>query len=186
MAGMAPVESRPRKTVEDYLALPEDVRAELLDGELYMTPAPSPEHQDVVGALCVALRTFIESRGLGRVWPAPVDVHLPSGDIVQPDLVFVRAERMAIVQDAIRGVPDLAIEVLSPTRPERDRIVKKQLFAQDGVGEYWIVDPQARALEVFVLEGDRYAPAGWYTGDAAARSPTLPGLAVPLRRVFRD
>jgi Uma2 family endonuclease len=121
MASMARVRSRPRKGLADYLALPDDVAAELIDGELYVTPAPSAGHQDVLAALTVHLRPHVESRGLGRLWPAPVDVHLPAGDVVQPDLVFVRRERLAIVRDAILGVPDLAVEVLSPTRLERDR-----------------------------------------------------------------
>ena len=185
MAGMAPVRSRPRKTVQDFLALGAAVRAELIDGELYVTPAPSPDHQDVVGALYVHLRAFVEARGLGRAWVAPLDVYLPSGDIVQPDLVFVQKERLRIAQDAIRGAPDLAIEVLSPSRPERDRIVKKQLFAANGVGEYWIVDPPARSVEVFVRVDDDYAPAGWFEHEATVSSPALAGLAIPLGTIFR-
>ena len=88
-----------------------------------------------------------------------------------------------------RGVPDLAVEVLSPSRSERDRIVKKQLFARCGVPEYWIVDPPARSVEVFVLEGDAYAPAGWFTGEATVASPSLPGSSLrspnTLRRCSR-
>jgi len=185
MAGMAPVQSRPRKTVADYLALPDGVLAELIDGELYVTPAPSPGHQDVVGSLYVHMRAFVESSKLGRVFLSPIDVYLPSGDIVQPDLIVIDAQRTGIIQDAIRGVPDLAIEVLSPTRPERDRIVKKKLFAASGVGEYWIVDPASRAIEVFTLEGDEYVPAGWFTDASTVASPALPGLRVPLAEVFR-
>lgn len=185
MSGMAPVRSRPRKTIEDYLALPHDTLAELIDGELYVTPGPSPKHQDVVGALHVHLRTFAESTGLGRAYLSPIDVYLPSGDIVQPDLIVIRAERMRIVQDVIRGIPDVAIEVLSPSRPERDRLIKKQLFASNGIPEYWIVDPESRAVEVFSLDGTSYAPAGWFTDAATVLSPSLGALAIPLRTIFR-
>lgn len=185
MAGMAPVRSRPRSTVEDYLALPDDTLAELIDGELYVTPAPSPNHQDVVLSLCLHLRGFVEANELGRAYVSPVDVYLPSGDIVQPDVIFIRKERMHIAKDAIRGVPDVAIEVVSPSRPERDRFVKKQLFANNGVPEYWIVDPSARSIEIFVLEGDAYAPAGWFTDTATVVSPSLEGLRIPLATVFR-
>lgn len=186
MADMAQLRSRPRKTVDDYLALGEDVVAELIDGELYVTPAPTPRHQDVVGALYVHLRTHVEEAQLGRVYLAPVDVYLSGGDIVQPDLIFLRAERLNVVQEVIRGAPDLAIEVLSRSRPERDRIIKKDLYAANGVGEYWLVDPEARAVEVFALVEDRYMAAGWFTGEASIVSPSLPELELPLRSVFRD
>jgi Uma2 family endonuclease len=185
MAGMAEVLSRPRKTVEDYLALPDDVLAELIDGELYVTPAPTPNHQDVVGALHVHLRTHVEREELGRVYVAPVDVYLPTGDIVQPDLVFVRADRQHVIQDAIRGVPDVAVEVISPSRPERDRIVKRALFARNGIQEFWLVDPAARSVEVFVLREGAYVGAGWFREKAVVVSPALPGLEIPLETVFR-
>ena len=76
-------------------------------------------------------------------------------------------------------------EVLSPNRPERDRIVKKGLFAANGVGEYWIVDPASRSVEVFALEEAEYAPAGWFTDAQTVVSLTLPGLRIPLSDVFR-
>lgn len=185
MSGMAHVQSRPRKTVEDYLALPNDVVAELIDGELYVTPAPSLDHQDVAGALYLALRLFVEPTKWGRAYISPVDVYLPSGDIVQPDVIAIRQERMQIAQNVVRGIPDVAIEVISPSRPERDRFVKKQLFAVNGVPEYWIVDPAARSIEVFQLDNGVYAPAGWFTGEATVVSPTVTGLEIPLTSVFR-
>ena len=105
--------------------------------------------------------------------------------IVQPDVVFIRQERMHITQTVIRGGPDLAIEVISPARPERDRFIKKRLYESNGVPEYWIADPSARSIEVFTLEGSAYEPAGWYTDDMTVTSPSLPGLEVPLLAVFR-
>ena len=119
MGGMASETTRPRKTVEDYLALPDDVRAELIEGELYMTPAPRPRHQTAVGQILTYMNIHVRAAGLGRVYSAPMDVHLPSGDIVQPDLLFIRRANLEIVQDWIRGVPDLLVEVISPSHPER-------------------------------------------------------------------
>jgi Uma2 family endonuclease len=185
MRAMAPALRRPPKTVEDYLRLPDDVRAELLDGELYyVTPAPSPSHQTVVVNLVRHLAGFVARRRLGRVFVSPIDVYLPRGAIVQPDVLFVRADRMHVVQDAIRGAPDLVIETLSPSRRERDRIVKKRLYAEAEVPEYWIVDLEARAVEVFALAAGAFEPAGWFTGDDAVRSRVLEGLRLPLARIF--
>ena len=182
---MARAATRPRKTVDDYLALPDDVRAELLEGDLYVTPAPRPDHQRVAGRGLRALAPFVERAALGELFIAPVDVYLPSGDIVQPDLVFVATGQAAIVRDdAIRGAPRLLVEVLSRSHPERDRIVKHALYARNGVAEYWIVDPDARSVEVFVLAGERYEPRGWYTQSARIVSPSLPGLDLPVSRLF--
>ena len=185
MSTMAQPASRPRKTVEDYLALPDDVRAELIGGELYVTPSPRSRHQDTCLQLCRLLAEHVESEDMGRVWIAPLDVHLPSGDIVQPDLLFVRTERMEIVPDWVRGAPDLVVEVVSPGHPERDRWVKRQLYARNGVPHYWIVDPDERSIEALVLEGDTYRGEAYVTGDAVLRPKTFPGLEVPLGRVFR-
>jgi Uma2 family endonuclease len=185
MVFMAPPATRPAKTVQDYLALPDDVRAELIAGELYVTPAPRPNHQRVVQRALRALAPFLECEGLGEILVAPVDVHLPSGGIVQPDLVFVGSEQASIVgEEAVHGAPHLLIEVVSYAHSERDRIVKYHLYEKNGVAEYWIVDPEERSLEVFVLVGRRFEPRGWFTGDDAVISPSLPGLALPVQRLF--
>lgn len=177
--------TRPPKTIEDYRALPDDVRAELIAGELYVTPAPRPEHQRVVPRIWRALTEYSDATEAGEVFIAPVDVHLPTGDIVQPDLVFVAtAQQTNVREDAIHGAPRLLVEVLSPSHPERDRIVKMELYARSGVAEYWIVDPAERSVEVFQLDAGRYRPAGWFTGVAQIVSPTLTDLAVPVAAFF--
>jgi Uma2 family endonuclease len=177
--------TRPPKTIEDYLALPDDVRAELIAGELYVTPAPRPDHQRAVLRLGLALAPHVESEGLGEVFLSPVDVHLPSGEVVEPDVVFIAAAQKDIVRtDAIHGAPRLLVEVLSPSHPERDRIVKMDLYARNDVFEYWIVDPAERSVEVFQLDAGRYRPAGWFTSMAQIVSPTLTDLAVPVAEFF--
>jgi Uma2 family endonuclease len=177
---------RSPKTIDDYRALPDDVRAELIRGEIYVTPSPSARrHQDVVGEIYVHLKPHVESRGLGRVYLSPVDVHLPSGDVVGPDLVHVARERLHIVADVITGIPDLAIEVVSPSHPERDRIVKRCLYAENGVPEYWIVEPDSRAIQVLRLDGGEYRPAGYFTAESHLVSPTIPALRMPVGGLFR-
>ena len=109
------------------------------------------------------LRDFVRGRSLGRVYVAPFDVHLPSGDIVEPDVIFVTTAKLGIVQGWIRGVPDFVVEVLSPDGIERDRIVKRVLYAKNGIREYWLVD--ARGADIgfgdtnFDLEN--HDPSAW-------------------------
>lgn len=183
--GMATLQRRPRKTVEDFMKLPEDVRAELIDGEIYvMSPSPRERHQASLGCLHLRLGAHVESRKLGRVYLGPFDVHLPTGDIVQPDLVFVAQANLGIVQDWIRGTPDLVIEVVSPERPERDRIVKRDLYARNGVPEFWLVDPEDQAIEVLRLVDGRYAPAGYYRVGETLRSAALPSFELRVMEVF--
>jgi Uma2 family endonuclease len=184
MTGMAPPESPPRKTLEDYLALPDVVRAELIGGELYVTPSPTPRHQEASDNLMLVLGGYVRRRGLGRMYSAPLDVHLPSGDVVQPDLLFVATASEGIVQDWIRGVPDLVVEVLSPSNAERDRIVKRDVYAQSGVPEYWIVDPEARSIQVLRHEAGTYRPAGWFRSGDRVRSETWPDLDLPVDEAF--
>lgn len=182
---MADPTTRPHKTRDDYLALPDEICAELIRGELYVTPSPRPRHQRVVTRLVREISRSLEQRGGGEAFVAPLDVHLPSGDIVQPDVIVVADAQAAIVRtDAVHGVPALLVEVLSSTHPERDRIVKLDLYAQNGVPEYWIVDPVARSVEVFRRAEDRYEPAGWFTGTSAVVSGTFPDLVVSAHRLF--
>ena len=121
MAAMAHARSRPPKTVEDYMALPDDVRAELIGGELYVTPAPTTGHQDAAGQIYRLLSSYAETATGGMAYIAPVDVYLPTGDIVQPDVVYVAEQNRHIIGDTIQGAPDLVVEVVSPSNAERDR-----------------------------------------------------------------
>jgi Uma2 family endonuclease len=175
---------RPRKTLEDFMRLPEGTLAELIDGELLMSPTPKPMHQQIVGNLFFLLKSHIDSASLGRVFVAPLDVHLPSGDIVEPDIIFIEKMNLGIIQDWIRGAPDLLVEVLSPTGVERDRFVKHKLYGENGVREYWIVDPGAKAVEIFSLAGNQYEPNGYVESDEMIESPLLPQFRVQVADLF--
>jgi len=178
--------SRPKKTVDDFMALGGEVRAELITGELYVTPSPTSWHQHIVTNLCLILAPHIRNGRLGSTWVAPLDVHLPSGDIVEPDLIFVRRANRSIIQEWIRGVPDLLVEVVSPSNVERDRIVKRDLYARNQVPEYWIVDPDARTVEVLCLgEGD-YLASGYFGPGSELVSSALPDLRLSIDDVFRS
>ncbi len=183
-AVMAAMTTRPRKSVDDFLSLPEGTLAELIDGEILRTPAPRERHQSALGRLHLALGNFLQQQPLGRLYIAPFDVHLPSGDVVEPDLIFVAQANLGIIQDWVRGVPDLLVEVVSPSHPERDRLVKRALYARNGVREFWIVDPEEKSVEVLSLEGRAYRPVAFYRGSETLASPLLPGFTLPLAPLF--
>ena len=146
----------PQITWNDVQELPDDGnRYEAIDGELYVTPAPSIRHQRIAKRLLYALAAILEAPGLGELFFAPTGVEFPAtAEGVQPDLLFVSNDRRGILADAwIQGAPDLVIEILSPTTARRDRGVKRKLYERQGVTEYWIIDPDARAVEVWTFEG---------------------------------
>lgn len=182
--------SEPLVTYEAYCALPEDVRCELIDGVLYMTPAPTVPHQIVKLRLARTLSLFAEEQGLGLVLDAPTDVVLREADpavVVQPDVLFVRRERRGIVRRrGIFGAPDLAIEVVSPSNPRHDIETKRKLYAIYGVEEYWLVLPDLEQVQVmrFGTDGPFARPALYVKGDALT-TPLLPGLAIALDDLFR-
>ena len=135
-------------TYEDYAKTPDDERYELIDGELLMVPSPNRPHQWTVIHLGTRLIAFVEENDLGEVYFAPFDVVLSDTNVVQPDLVFVSRERLGIITHAnIQGAPDLVVEVRSPSTAYRDLTIKRRLYAEHGVKEYWMVDPEARTSD---------------------------------------
>jgi Uma2 family endonuclease len=173
-------------TYEDYVELPDDGRRyEILDGGLEVSPAPRPRHQIVLTNLLVVLHAHVRERGLGMVCPAPIDVILAHDSIVQPDLVFVATGRESIVTErAIEGPPDLAVEILSADSERRDRGAKAGLYARYGVRHYWIVDPVARTLETYEVEGKEYRRVAMHEGAAKVRTPPFSDLELDLARVW--
>lgn len=182
---MADLAQPPRKTVRDFMALPEGTRAELIRGELtILTPAPFVPHQIAVQNLLVALTLWARPRKAGQVLVAPMDVHLPSGDILEPDVLFVATSRLDIVKKWVYGVPDLVVEVLSPSKRSRDRRLKRGVYAENEVPEYWIVDPDEHAIDVLRLDGRAYALAAGLEPADTLTSPLLRGFSMPVADVF--
>jgi Uma2 family endonuclease len=140
---------------EDYAALPDEPRCELIYGRFYVCPSPLVLHQAIVLVLAKFLDQTASTVG-GRVFFAPLDVHLADHSAVQPDVIYISAARRPIIQDWIEGAPDLLVEVLSPGTARRDRVAKLGLYAESGVREYWIVDPHERHIEHLVNEGGRF------------------------------
>ncbi len=166
-------------TYKEYEALPADGRRyEIHDGELSVTPAPSPQHQRVIGDLYTMLRQHVKSGGLGEVLLSPIDCILTDISIVQPDLVYLDTARASLVSNrGIEGPPALVIEVLSPSTTEIDRSTKRQLYARHGVPYYWIVDPGARAVEAYVLSEGVYQLSARVAGSEPVSLSPFPDLA---------
>lgn len=168
--------------------LPDDGnRYEVIDGVLYMATVPSTFHQWIVGQLLRHVGSPAHDRGLAYPVMGPVGVLMPGCDPVQPDFLLVRRERAATIRDRrIRGVPDLIAEVLSPTNPEQDTVVKRGAYARAGVAEYWIVRPATRDVLV-CWQPDRdlgdYAQVRLVPSDGELASPTLP-LRVTVADLF--
>ncbi len=156
---------------------------ELWDGEIIMSPAPKPSHQTVVARFWAALSQHVEPRALGRVFLSPVDVVLGPRRVVQPDVLFIASDRTGIIGDHIAGAPDLAAEVISPGSWRRDRVDKKALYEQAGVKEYWILDPEAQAIEVFALVKGAYQLHCRTAAVESARSKLLPGFKVSFNEL---
>ncbi len=176
-----------RWTYEDWSRLPDDgFRYEVLNGELYMTPLPTVSHQNAVTELAARMRNFAREAGIGIVLVSPVGVRLPGRPVpVQPDVVFVRADRREIIgEDYVEGAPDLVVEVLSPSNWLYDRREKQLAYQQARVPEYWIVDCRARTVEVRVLEGGEYTLLEEFHSGEAARSQALPGFQVAVDDLF--
>ena len=177
---------RPRVSYADLERAPEDGRRyELYDGEVFVVPAPVPRHQVVQQLIAEALHRHVSAHG-GFSVGSPIDIVFSEYDVLQPDVVLFTAERAHLVDldRVIRDAPDLCVEILSPSTEATDRGRKMQMFARYGVREYWIVDPSARAIEVYALRENAYAlTQRTGRGDVVA-SLVLPDLALRSDDVF--
>jgi Uma2 family endonuclease len=182
--------ARRKLTYEDYERIPDDgLRHEILDGEHYVSPSPFRKHQRAALKLAGHLDRWVEEGSLGEVLIAPYDVILSQHDIVQPDILFISNERAGIINEKnFQGAPDLVIEVLSDGTRKRDEGIKRELYERFGVKEYWLVDPVRQTVLVYRREGDRFQRAGRFSAAAGdvLTTPLLPGLEIPLAKIFRS
>jgi Uma2 family endonuclease len=145
-----------RYTVEEVLAFPADGnRYELVDGELLVTPAPRPLHQRVVTRLAAFLETYLNAQGdLAVVFVSPADISWGRDKLVQPDLFVVPAAEVSGSWKSYKTLL-LAIEVLSPGSARYDRVTKRRLYQRQDVGTYWVVDMEAKMVEVWHPDDER-------------------------------
>jgi Uma2 family endonuclease len=168
-------------TEEEYFALPDTNRyVELSEGELIMPPHPTHTHQRTVIKLAAALYAFVQRHELGTLQVAPLPVRLWPGKIREPDILFVAKEHSDRIGEQFYGPPDLVVEVLSSGTWRVDRREKMVEYAQAGIGEYWMVDPDAGTVEVLVLRAGAYTLLGKWGAGEVANSEVLAGFKVDV------
>jgi Uma2 family endonuclease len=177
-------------TYADYLAWPEEVRYELIDGIAYlMSPAPTREHQGLVGEIYHQARTALEGK-VCKAYVAPLDVRLPKAaeadekvdTVVQPDVLIVCDPRK-LDRRGVRGAPDWVAEVLSPSTAAHDQITKLTAYERAGVPEVWLLHPLDRTLAIYRLEGGRYGRATIHEFKGQIALTAVAGVVIDWDRV---
>jgi Uma2 family endonuclease len=175
----------PPLTYDDLVNTPDDGRRyEIIDGEMIVSASPSRKHQHASTRIHRLLNDASDDERHGVVFSAPVDVRLSPHDIVEPDLLFIRRERLHIYTDIgiVEGPPDIVVEILSPSSHSRDLVRKAKLYAWGEVPEYWQVDPIARTLTVLALIDGHYQQVPAENG--IQRSLVLPNLRIDVAALF--
>lgn len=177
-------------TYEEYYRLTPESHAERYEidnGELVPMPAPGTTHQRIIMQLAQAMNSFTEKHDLGEVFISPLDVIFNDDNTAQPDLLFIAKLRKEIVQNrGIFGVPDLVVEVLSPSSTRRDRQEKSTKYLRFMVQEYWLVNPAERSIEVRISRDDHWAVHSLARNTGSVESLVLPGFMVDLPQVFAE
>jgi len=168
------------KTLEPTIYYNPDL-TQIINGEEVMSPSPKMPHQSASGELVFLLTSHVKTHHLGRVFTAPFDVILEQDfNHLQPDIFFVSNANRDIMQEWIRGVPDLVIEIVSPGSKKLDTVVKKEVYERYGVPECWIVFPEKVCIEIYTLTDGHYTMLGSFSGDEFIRSLVLDKLSFPV------
>jgi Uma2 family endonuclease len=188
---MRPASPGVKLTYDDFLLFPDDgKRHELIDGEHYVTPSPASKHQRIVWNLNGLLYNYLQEHPVGKAFSAPLDVVFSQFDVVEPDLLFVSAERAGkvLTEKNIQGAPDLVVEIGSPVTRKRDETTKRRLYERFGVAEYWIIDPEIDTIKVYRRISDRYERVAELALEArdTLTTPLLRGLTLPLSKIFEE
>jgi len=177
-------------TYDDFVLFPDDgKRHELIDGEHYVTASPTMRHQQISMNLTLMIGSWLEAHPQGRLFYAPFDVVFSKFDVVEPDVLYVSNERSNVLTAPnVQGAPDLVIEIGSPSTRQRDETIKRRLYERSNVVEYWIVDPDIEVVRVYRRSGDSFARPSELSREAddVLTTDLMPGLELPLARIFRE
>lgn len=173
-------------TYSDYKDFPEDgKRYEILEGGLLMVPSPFSLHQAVSINLAFSLVTHVKENKLGKIFCAPFDVVLSEITVVQPDIIFISTNNSGILtEENIKGVPDILMEIISKSSRKNDEILKKRIYAQSGVNEYWIIDPEHKQIEIYMEPHKGYTLWKKFSSGDIVFTPTFPKLNLSLTELF--
>ncbi len=174
-------------TWDDFIALDEDDTRELIDGHLIEVEVPNKQHEYIVGYVIIRVGSWALERNAGRTFASGYKVQVTDTRGIMPDVQFFKTGH--VLRNAQQGLagdrPDLAVEVISPSSRSVDRVTKLNWYASIGVPEYWLIDPEGRTLERFVLSGSHYIdePHGQ---DELFGPDTFPGLTINLADLWVD
>lgn len=177
---------RTKLTYADYLKLPDDgLRHEIIDGRHYVTPTPVTRHQRISVRVSYLIQQYLEAHSIGELFTAPFDVLLSTHDIVEPDLLFLSTARAHLLTSQnLQGAPDLVVEILSPGTRRRDKGLKRNRYERLGVEEYWLIDPDQNVVTVHRRGTSGFEHVVCVSRAEELTTPLLPGLELPLDRVF--
>jgi Uma2 family endonuclease len=181
-----PGHSSTKLTFADYELFPDDgLRHEIIDGAHFVTASPVTRHQRISRELLYLFTGFLKAHPMGEVFDAPFDVVLSFFDVVVPDLVYISNQRAHLLTEKnLQGVPDLVVEILSPTTRPRDERLKRDLYERAGVEEYWLVDPERNVIDVYRRESGGFQPPVRYRPSDVMTTSLLPGFELPLGVLF--
>lgn len=171
---------------QEYFALHGPRLVEYSKGWIEVLSMPTTSHQTIVAILYTLLLGFVTPRNLGKSLFAPLRVRLWDGKFREPDVLFLLTEHSDRIHEQFWDGADLVIEVVSDDERRRDLETKRFEYARAGIPEYWIVDPQRRAIIVLKLDGQRYEVHGEFLAAQQATSVLLPGFAVDVSAVFAE
>lgn len=162
---------------------------EIINGELVRKQAPTTDHQSIAFETVLKLGNFVKSNRSGKVLFAPLDVVFEDENMFHPDILFIKKERLFIVDEkekVVMGAPDLVVEILSKSTAVDDKGDKKDVYERFGVREYWLVDPVKKSFEIYSLINDRFKLTSYLEGDGILKSNLLEGFEMDIEQLFEE
>jgi len=177
-------------TIAMYQSLPESAPFELHNNQLIYMASPTSNHQRILTNLLTRINLFVEDNELGEVLPAPLDVHFPEKNVIQPDLLFVSKEQTEhIKKDGLHTAPKWAAEILSPSTKKQDENFKLQLLSENGTVEYWIIHPEEKWVKQYVLDeetGELLLKKKYEDQDEVIESVAIAGFVISIKKIFKN